>query len=600
MAEWKLADAENIRANLTKAQEDEISMLYREVYLSTRKQMLAIPKDGTTSQKIQKQYLDKLHKQLDEAYKSLGVGLEKQLKKEAKKAAEGVVDESSAFVKKAGFSVEGAYSFVPKDIVNAIVTGKVYGGDWSLNGAIWSDINKHQSDISKVIAEGVAANKSAYDIAKDLEKYVDPKAKKEWDWSKVYPGTSKKVDYNAQRLARTMVSHAYQQSLERVCKNNPFVDGFIWQSAHSDRVCPICAERDGQFFKKGDLPLDHPNGMCTFIASIEGSMTDVANRLGDWVNGKDDPELDKWMQDMTGKKMAPVFNEAQNKWLKPLGYSPENMPSNFKEFAMGLSFDQQSELLSLAGGTWSSPHPYQLMEVYYKQNLMSVRNGVVPVKKEPTLKTAFDRAAIDSMFSKQSRTIRGDLDEAASKWWSKLTEDERYAVRQYTGSSYVPMNNHLRGIKKGDSTVKSWIKDCKSALSKASSPMDIVVGRGSGTRSLIGMLGNPIGMSDAADSFGLADWVRENKDSLIGSVASDGGFLSTTPYEGGGFTGDITYRIFVPKGSPGAYVDAYSKHTGEEEFLLQSGGKFRITDIKPSHKSNNKVTVYMEYIKPEK
>lgn len=598
MAEWKLADAENIRANLTKAQEDEISMLYREVYLSTRKQMLAIPKDGTTSQKIQKQYLDKLHKQLDEAYKSLGVGLEKQLKKEAKKAAEGVVGESSEFVKKAGFSVEGAYSFVPKDIVNALVTGQVYGGDWSLSGAIWSDINKHQSDISKVIAEGVAANRSAYNIAKDLEKYVDPKAKKEWDWSKVYPGTSKKVDYNAQRLARTMVSHAYQQSLERVCKNNPFVDGFIWQSAHSDRVCPICAERDGQFFKKGDLPLDHPNGMCTFIASIEGSMTDVANRLGDWVNGKDDPDLDKWMQDMTGKKMAPVFNEAQNKWLKPLGYSPENMPSNFKEFAMGLSFDQQSELLALAGGTWGSPHPYQLMEAYYKQSLMSVRNGVVPVKKEPTLKTSFDRAAIDSMFSKQSRTIRGDLDEAASKWWDKLTEDERYAVRKYTGSSYVPMNNHLRGIKKGDSTVKSWIKDCKSALSKASSPMDIVVGRGSGTRSLRGMLGDPSGMLDAANDYSLADWARKNKDKVIGSVASDNGFLSTTPYEGGGFSGDITYRILVPKGSPGAYVDAYSKHMGEQEFLLQAGGKFRVTDIEPGY--GNELTVYMEYIKPEK
>ena len=340
MAEWKLADAENIRANITKAQEDEISMLYRDVYLSTRKQMLAIPKDGTTSQKIQKQYLDKLHKQLDEAYKSLGIGLEKQIKKGAKKAAEGVVEDAKKFAKDLGLEVEGAYSFVPKDIVNALVTGQVYGGNWSLSGAIWSDINKHQSDISKVIAEGVAANKSAYDIAKDLEKYVDPKAKKEWDWSKVYPGTSKKVDYNAQRLARTMVSHAYQQSLERVCKNNPFVDGFIWQSAHSDRVCPICAERNGQFFKKGDLPLDHPNGMCTFIASIDGSMTDVANRLGDWVNGKDDPELDKWMQDMTGKKPpsklnAPLLDRSRYSTLSQTEFESLSDKHNEKEIVYG-------------------------------------------------------------------------------------------------------------------------------------------------------------------------------------------------------------------------------------------------------------------------
>lgn len=305
MAEWTLANATQIRANLTKEQEDEISMLYRKVYLQVRKQMLAIPKDGTTSQQIQRQYLDKLHKQLDEAYKSLGVGLEKQIEKGAKKAAQGVVDDSTEFFSKAGLTIEGAYSFVPKDIVNALVTGQVYGGNWSLSGAIWSDIDKKQSDINRIIAEGVAANKSAYDIAKDLETYVDPKAKKEWDWSKVYPGTSKKVDYNAQRLARTMISHAYQQSLERVCKNNPFVEGFIWQSAHSSRVCPICAERDGQFYKKGELPLDHPNGMCTFIASIQGSMNDVADRLADWANGKSDPALDKWATSMSqGKTMG--------------------------------------------------------------------------------------------------------------------------------------------------------------------------------------------------------------------------------------------------------------------------------------------------------
>lgn len=598
MAEWTLADATQIRANLTKEQEDEISMLYRKVYLQVRKQMLSIPKDGTTSQQIQRQYLDKLHKQLDEAYKSLGVGLEKQIQKEAKKAAQGVVESSKKMTNKLGFKIEGAYSFVPKDVINALVTGQVYGGNWSLSGAIWSDIQKKQSDISKVIAEGLAANKSAYDIAKDLELYVDPKAKKEWDWNKVYPGTSKKVDYNSQRLARTMISHAYQQSLERVCKNNPFVDGFTWQAAHSSRVCPICADRDGQFFKKGELPLDHPNGMCTFIASITGSLTDVADRLGDWVQGKEDPELDKWFSDMTGNRMTPTFNEAQNKWLKPLGYSPDNMPKNFKEFAMALSFEQQSELLELAGGTWSSPHPYQLMNTYYTKNLMSVRTGVTPVQKKAVISVAMSKEQMDEMFSRQSSSIRGIMDESAEKWWGALTDDERDAVRQYTGAWYEEMNQHLRGIREGDSRVKKWVDDCQSALGQASCPMDIVVGRGSSSRSLKGMLGNPEGMDDAISRRKIADWANENRDKLIGSIATDGGFLSTTPYEGGGFTRNVTYRILVPKGSEGVYVDKYSKHSGEQEFLLQSNSKFRVIDIVGTY--GNDATVYLEYIKPEK
>jgi SPP1 gp7 family putative phage head morphogenesis protein len=321
VAEWKLADAEKIRENLTKEQENEISNLYRKVYLDSRKQMLAIPKEGTTSQQIEKQYLSKLTKQLDEAYKSLGTGLEKEIKKQAEKAAEGVVSDANKFTSKLGFSVEGSYSTVSKDVVNSLVTGQVYGGNWSLSGAVWSNVSKAQSDISKIVAEGVAGNKSAYEIAKSLETYVNPSAKKEWNWSKVYPGTSKKVEYNAQRLARTLVAHAYQQSLERVCKKNPFVDGYIWQSGGGPRTCPICADRNGKKYAKGDLPLDHPNGRCTFIADLTGSMDDVASRLADWVQGKDDPELDEWCTDL-GYKMN-TYAENKNAPIadtKSLGY----------------------------------------------------------------------------------------------------------------------------------------------------------------------------------------------------------------------------------------------------------------------------------------
>lgn len=606
MAEWKLADAENIRANLTKAQEDEISMLYREVYLSTRKQMLAIPKDGTTSQKIQKQYLDKLHKQLDEAYKSLGVGLEKQLKKEAKKAAEGVVDESSEFVKKAGFSVEGAYSFVPKDIVNALVTGQVYGGDWSLSGAIWSDINKHQSDISKVIAEGVAANKSAYDIAKDLEKYVDPKAKKEWDWSKVYPGTSKKVDYNAQRLARTMVSHAYQQSLERVCKNNPFVDGFIWQSAHSDRVCPICAERDGQFFKKGDLPLDHPNGMCTFIASIEGSMTDVANRLGDWVNGKDDPELDKWMQDMTGKKMAPMFNDEQNKWLKPFGWSPENMPATTSEFLHSIDFATQEAILKKAGGSWSDPHPYQTIGKYYEEHLKSVRQGVAPTKAKVPISVG-GLPDTSKWIPKIKRQTVGHMLEMEDRLSDLMSDAGKAGLERYTGSSYEEMNTYLRALGKGKTEAQAKsesyisesqleaLKAVKSALKKNTLPEDLILRRGSSIGELAGFMDGDYQTNKEI----LRDkTTKELNEMFAGKVGTYHAFTSTSSIWDRGFSGQVECIIRAPKGSEAASIMRISQYgTDEGETLLNAGTNVRIISVEKSdYHKNSEIRVFMEVI----
>lgn len=303
MASINLQDGEEARLKITKEQEDEISKLYHQAYLELKKQMEALPlhEGATTSQSLRKTYLNKLTKQLKASYQSLGVGLEKQIKKGMGDTAQAVVHANDDWLKKAGLKIEGAYSYVPRDIVSILSSGKLYGGGWTLSKAIWGDSQKKAHDIDQIVAIGVAENKSAYEIAKDLEKYVNPAAKKDWDWNKVYPGTSKKVDYNAQRLARTMVSHAYQQSLLATTKYNPFVTGYRWRAAAVERTCEICMERDGQLYSANDLPLDHPNGMCTFIAELSDNLTQVADRLGDWANGKEDPALDKWYQSMTRK-----------------------------------------------------------------------------------------------------------------------------------------------------------------------------------------------------------------------------------------------------------------------------------------------------------
>lgn len=303
MPKLNLQDGEQARLTITREQEVEISKLYHEVYLKLKKQMDALPLqgEGTASQSLRKTYLNKLIKQLKAEYKSLGEGLEKQIKKGMKDTSSSVVQANNDWLQKVGIKIEGAYSFVPSNIVALVSTGKLYGGGWTLSKAIWGESQKHAHDIDTIVASGIAANKSAYDIAKDLEKYVNPSARKEWDWSKVYPGTSKKIDYNAQRLARTMVSHAYQQSLLASTKYNPFVKGYRWRSAHSSRTCEICNERDGQLYSANDLPLDHPNGMCTFIAELTDDMSDIADRIGDWAQGKEDPELDRWYNSMGGK-----------------------------------------------------------------------------------------------------------------------------------------------------------------------------------------------------------------------------------------------------------------------------------------------------------
>lgn len=291
-----LRTAEQERIRLTAAQQKQIQKLYENAAKEVAKQAEKAPR--VPSDALRKQYLNQLQKQLNEELDKIRGEIESTVKGNMKKTAEAVVGDNVDFLKEVGMPVQGAFSHVPDEVVRAVATGQLYEDEWSLSRALWKNTKRTQRDVQNVVAQGIAQNKSAYDIAKDLEKYVDPLARKDWDWSKVYPGTARKVDYSAQRLARTMVSHAYQQSLLATTKYNPFVKGYRWRSAHSSRTCEICNERDGKLYSADDLPLDHPNGLCTFIAELSDSMSDIADRIGDWATGSKDPALDQWYDSM--------------------------------------------------------------------------------------------------------------------------------------------------------------------------------------------------------------------------------------------------------------------------------------------------------------
>lgn len=298
MAKFSLYRAENTRIKLTKQQQKQVAKIYREAAKSIGKRADSLPR--TPSSPLYKSVLIKLQREILQNLEKTEMGLKGTIEDNMRKVSQSVVESNESFLKRVRLSIFGAYGFVPEDIVSMVSSGKLYSGNWSLSRALWKNHIHTRNNINNIIAQGVAENKSAYDIAKDLEKYLNPSARKDWDWSKVYPGTSKRVDYNAQRLARTMVSHAYQQSFIRVTKNNPFVEDYIWHSAGGSRTCEICSSRDGVHFKKDELPLDHPNGMCTYEAYIPDDMTVIADRLADWVEGKADTEIDRWMKDMEG------------------------------------------------------------------------------------------------------------------------------------------------------------------------------------------------------------------------------------------------------------------------------------------------------------
>lgn len=510
-----LKDAEAARLEITRDQVVEIQKLYRGVYREYRKRLKGMTSGGATAS-LRKSQLKHLTESLKTAYENLGQQLEGNITSGVAQVSQAVVQANTLWLAEAGLKITGAYAYVPQDIVALLASGKLYSDGWTLSKAIWGESQQKAQEIDRIVAAGVAANKSAFDIAKDLETYVNPSVAKPWDWSKVYPGVHKKVDYNAQRLARTMVSHAYQQSLERVCKKNPFVTGYRWRASHSVRTCELCRERSDTdhhglgvgVYPKGELPLDHPNGRCTFLTVMSDDLEGISNRLADWANGGDDPTLNEWFKDMgAGEESSPP----------PQPVALQVTPERINDLLSNQSSGFLAELNSGMHDWWAS---------LTKEEREAVKNY-----------TGHD-------FSWMNAALR------ESPWgrtkqiltWDKL-EDWK----------------------------KQQIRDAQSALMKYHTDRDMVVRRGSSVNSVYKMLGL---------EYNGYDWIIKNKDQFLNQVMTDKGFYSTSPLGGGGFQRDVDFRIFCPKDSTAPYVDMFSENRGEKETLLPAGGMFRLLDIR--------------------
>lgn len=188
------------------------------------------------------------------------------------------------------------FSQVQNQVVENIISGNLYKDKLTLSQRIWNHSGKFERDIQYVINQGILEKKSAIELARDLEQFVREPAKRPWDWQKIYPILKNTpVEYNSMRLARTTINHSYQNSSIQSSNMNPFVEGIEWQSAQiHGRTCDLCLERHGQVFPKDNVPLDHPNGLCTMLPYIPKDLDTVADELRDWIDGDDNPMLDKW------------------------------------------------------------------------------------------------------------------------------------------------------------------------------------------------------------------------------------------------------------------------------------------------------------------
>lgn len=294
-------EAQRKKLKLAKKQEKQIKGIYENMYLKVSKKLSKV-NPNTLSERYLEELKNELEKEIRTIHRQVGKIIKKNVEKTSELANNVQLDFFMSINNQYDLNMKDTFSSIfskiPKDAMNEILFGKAYKDRKGLNERIWEYTKKFNKDIDYIIAEGIDNKKSTYEIAKDLEKYINPNAVKDWDWNKVYPNTSKKVDYNAQRLARTAVNHAFQQAQKRSCEKNTYVEGIRWISANiHGRTCELCRERDNQVFSVKDVPLDHPNGLCTTVPEIPMSLEEIGTELRAWVDGEKNIKLDKWFKD---------------------------------------------------------------------------------------------------------------------------------------------------------------------------------------------------------------------------------------------------------------------------------------------------------------
>lgn len=278
MPEVFLLDIIEEREKINKKQKKDIRKLYNEWAREIKDQAKYFSKSGSAGSIEQQREFAKLYYQLRNASKTLSAEISSSVNVNATDMANQTVRLNKRWLDSLGLSTtqvaDYKFSLAKEMAVRSILTGSVYDSGYSLSTRVWKAVDGNMKDIYQIVAKGVAENKNVYEIAKELEKYVNPDARLPW---RVYYNTNSggiyrvhnaTVDYNAQRLAKTMIQHTYQQTLVAVTRDNPFVDGYVWH-ADGGHPCQLCMDRDGNIYTADDLPLDHPNGQCTIEPHVD-------------------------------------------------------------------------------------------------------------------------------------------------------------------------------------------------------------------------------------------------------------------------------------------------------------------------------------------
>ena len=569
---------------------------------------------AVVSQQQQLLLRDQLKAQANELYNSNY----KLLNKAIYVSSDAVVKSYKSWLKDLGFSGNGfgvAFSNVNNSIVEKLVSGQLYDGGWNLSKSIWGDNQDTLAKLYEIVAGGVAKNMPIKDIAEQLSNFVNPKAKKMWNLKNangipIYP---KQVEYNSQRLARTLIQHGYQQSVIETTKDNPFIMDYIWWS-NGPRACELCRERNGKHFKADEMPLDHPNGMCIIEPIVAD---DIEDQLVDWFNSEDGtyPEIDKFAGNfgyIVDTPKSTIFNppldkmtKLQKQTLGSIGFSPADKIS-YEDFLLNADDKSQKYFAKY----WQKKHPEMGAEEYWNKYVLKQKT-TTPKTAKAAIKKARTSSNIPSYNEWIDIVKKNDywkMQELEKKILARMSQTYKEGIFEYTTSSHKYMNSYLRYIDRGFSHAEALSKSRISEF-QFNQMQNAIKGLQSIRTEDVIALRRGTGYSDIAGLFMDKSKYHENKELLLklspeeindmfqGMTGEYSAFVSTSSGWHQGFSGDVEVILFAPKGTQGGSIITLSNYESEGEFLLPPGTRVECVKVEKSDgHSASKVRMFLQIL----
>lgn len=214
---------------------------------------------------------------------------------------------------------------------------------------------------------------------------------------------------------------------------------------------------------------------------------------------------------------------------------------------------QQDKFGRLALYSLDSENQQRYREIEERFKHTRFRTGVMSPKEY-----AESKRPLANFHAVPQEQVVNILRKESEDWISKLTENEKHAIKKYTYNSgdkkpnrfFERLNAMLRGDVTEDKKLRAYAETISGALRKNNLNHDVICYRN--------MEFNPY------------------EKHPVGKIFTDKQFVSTSVSSQAALVKQFKMIFLVPKGSQGAYIENISKYPKQREFLLDKDCKMRI------------------------